>query len=75
MGEMKKIMIRELAEPSDEFVHFLAKKVYSKPITERARLKFRGITEMAMKQVIKDQVNAKLKSALEVSDDKYEDEE
>ncbi|OEC85679.1 MULTISPECIES: type I restriction endonuclease [Methanobacterium] len=67
VNEMKKIIQKEINDPSEDFVKFLAKKVYKKPITEKVRLKFTGITKTAMNQIIKDQVNDRLKSALEVS--------
>jgi len=65
---MKKIMKKELTDPSDEFVKFFAKKVYSGPVTERVRLKFKVITKNALNEITKDQVSMKLKSALEVSE-------
>ncbi len=74
-GEMKKIMTSEITDPSEDFVRFFAKKVYSGPVTERVRLKFTGITKTAMNQFIKDQVSARLKSALDASDTKPEEEE
>ncbi len=67
--EMKKIIQKEINDPSEDFVKFLAKKVYKKPITEKVRLKFMGITKTAMNQIIKDQVSARLKSALDASTD------
>ena len=75
-GEMKKIMANEITNPSDDFVYFFAKKVYSGPVTERVRLKFTGITKTAKNQFIKDQVSARLQSALEASsnEEKKEDE-
>lgn len=74
-GEMKKIIASEMNDPSEDFVKFFAKKVYSGPVTERVRLKFTGITKTAMNQFIKDQVSARLKSALDASDSKPEEEE
>lgn len=68
-GEMKKIIASEMTDPSEDFVRFFAKKVYSGPVTERVRLKFTGITKTAMNQFIKDQVSARLQSALEVSNE------
>ncbi|WP_414468334.1 type I restriction endonuclease [Methanobacterium sp. ACI-7] len=74
-GEMKKIIASEMADPSEDFVKFFAKKVYSGPITERVRLKFTGITKTAMNQFIKDQVSARLTSALEASNEEKKEEE
>jgi hypothetical protein len=73
-NEMKKIMAKEIADPSEDFVKFLAKKVYDKPITERVRLKFAVIAKKAMNQLIKEQVSERLEKALIVSDTKPEEE-
>jgi hypothetical protein len=73
-GEMKKIMASEINDPSEDFVKFFTKKVYSGPVTERVRLKFTGITKTALNQFIKDQVSSRLKSALDASDVKQEEE-
>ncbi|MEL7671697.1 type I restriction endonuclease [Methanobacterium sp.] len=67
INEMKKIIQKEINDPSEDFVKFMAKKVYKKPITEKVRLKFTGITKTAMNQIIKDQVSARLKSALDAA--------
>jgi Uncharacterized conserved protein len=63
-NQMKKVMSKELSEPSDEFVKFFTKKVYPGPVTEKIRLRFRDITENALKDIIKDKVNTKLKKAI-----------
>lgn len=72
-SEMKKIMANEITDPSEDFVKFFTKKVYSGPVTERVRLKFTGITKTALNQFIKDQVSSRLKSALDASDVKQEE--
>ncbi len=73
-GEMKKIMASEINDPSGDFVKFFTKKVYTGPVTERVRLKFTGITKTALNQFVKDQVSSRLKSALDASDVKPEEE-
>ena len=72
-NEMKKIMAKEINDPSEEFVKFLTKKVYKKPVTERVRLKFTGIAQNAMNQLIKEQVSARLEKALHASDENTEE--
>jgi len=67
-SQMKKIMRKELTDPSDNFVKFFTKKVYSGIVTERVRLKFKGITKNALNEIINDHVSMKLKSALEASE-------
>lgn len=66
--EIKKIMLEQLDNPSDEFVRFFAKKVYSGPLTQNIREQFAQITKSAFNQFIKEQVEKRLKSALDVSD-------
>lgn len=73
-GEMKKIIANEINDPSEDFVKFFTKKVYSGPVTERVRLKFTGITKSALNQFVKDQVSSRLKSALDASDVKQDEE-
>jgi predicted type IV restriction endonuclease len=75
LGEMKKIITKEISDPSSDFVKFFAKQVYPGPITERIRIKFTEITKTAFTQFIKEQVNARLKSALIASDDGEEKKE
>lgn len=71
--EMKKFLAKQIEDPSEDFVKFLAKQVYLGILTEKARLRFKGITKTALNQFIKEQVNNTLKSALEASDDKDEE--
>lgn len=68
--EIKKILAKELESPSEEFVKFFAKQVYTGILTSNVKEKFEGITKIALNQFIKDQVNSRLKSALDASDDK-----
>jgi hypothetical protein len=72
--EIKKILANELEQPSEDFVKFFAKQVYPGILTANVKEKFEGITKNALNQFIKDQVNSRLKSALDASDDKLEDE-
>jgi hypothetical protein len=68
-GEMKKIMAEQLEEPSDEFVKFFAKKVYSGKLTHNAMEMFTQITKSALNQFIKERVDKRLKIALSTSED------
>lgn len=68
--EIKKILSSELDSPSEDFVRFFAKQVYPGILTPNVKDKFEGITKIALNQFIKDQVNSRLKSALDASDDK-----
>lgn len=73
--EIKKILANELEQPSEDFVKFFAKQVYHGILTANVKEKFEGITKNALNQFIKDQVNSRLKSALDASDDKGENKE
>ncbi len=61
-----KAVINELfTSPSDEFVRLLATSVYDRALTAKMREYFVGIVEKACKQWITDQVNSRLKTALQ----------
>ncbi len=62
--EIKQILTRELASPSDEFVRFFAKQVYAGSLNKNAREKFSGITKDALTQFINEKINERLKSAM-----------
>lgn len=73
--EIKKILVKELETPSEDFVKFFAKQVYQGILTSNVKKKFEGITKVALNQFIKDQVNSRLESALVASDNKEEKKE
>jgi len=52
-------------QPSEEFVRLLAASVYDRPMTAKMREFFRGVVANACKQWVTDQVNARLKTALQ----------
>lgn len=54
------------SEPNDEFVHFIAKRVYEGDrVTQNVRDQFRGIVRRALRQLVHEKVSGRLKSALE----------
>lgn len=53
------------ASPTEEFVRLLAARVYDRPMTARMREFFAVVVANACKQWITDQVNARLKTALQ----------
>jgi hypothetical protein len=59
------IISDEFAEPSDEFVAFLGKQVYSGRMTQSARDQFRVIIQKALRRFLNEQVNERLQTALE----------
>lgn len=62
---IREILMQELAEPSEEFVRFFTKQIYSgKVITKKILEQFTEIVKKATNQAFKDIVNDRLKSAL-----------
>lgn len=62
---VKQAIDQLFAAPSEEFVRLLAAKVYDRPMTAKMREFFTGVTAKASKQWITDQVNSRLKTALQ----------
>ena len=62
--EIKRMLIEQMQEPTDDFVRFFASKVYGGKLTQTVREQFNQLTKKAFKQVISDQINERLKSAL-----------
>ena len=65
--EIKRLLSEELSEPSDEFVRFFGRKVYTGMMTQSVREQFAQITRSAFHQVVNDRISERLRSAL--SDD------
>ena len=72
---IKRYLADQLATPSDTFVKFFAAQVYTGRMTQNAVDYFTKIVKEAIQQYIRDRVNDRLKSALNVSEpvDKTED--
>ena len=62
---IKKTIDQLFAEPSEDFVRILAASVYDRPLTARMREFFTSVSANACRQWITDQVNARLKTALQ----------
>lgn len=62
--EIKQIMAEQLETPSEDFVLFIASRVYSGVKTQAIREQFIDITKRAMHQFVNDQINKRLASAL-----------
>lgn len=62
--EIQRVLIEQMQEPSDEFVKFFATQVYTGRMTQAVREQFAQLTKQAFKQVINDQINERLKTAL-----------
>ena len=62
---IKKTIDDLFAQPSDDFVRLLATSVYDRPMTAKMREFFATVSANACRQWITDQVNARLKTALQ----------
>lgn len=67
VGQLKRELAAEFSAPSDDFVRFLAGRVYDGKITAGVREQFQALTKKAVAQFLSDQVNDRLKSALSPS--------
>ena len=64
LKEIKRILKEELNSPSEEFVKFVTKQVYSGIITKPVRGKFTGIIHHAFKEFINDEISDRLEQAI-----------
>lgn len=62
--EIKRIINEQMQEPSDEFVKFFSAQVYHGRMTQAVREQFTQLTKRAFKQVVNEQINERLKTAL-----------
>lgn len=65
VSDIKREIGRLFTEPSDDFVKLLASQVYDRSLTARVRELFAGLTLKACQQWVNDQVNERLKTALQ----------
>jgi len=72
--EIKKILDRELQEPSSEFVRHFANPVYSGRLTEKVMEQFKELVLKATNQYISEKVNDRLTSALNKETEKQQEE-
>jgi predicted type IV restriction endonuclease len=62
---IQEIFLKEMAEPSEEFVRLFTKQIYSgKIITKKVLTQFTEIVKKSLNQTFKDVVNDRLKAAL-----------
>lgn len=64
VGALKREIAAQFRDPSDEFVRFVATRVYDGVFTQRVREQFSLLVAKAAKQFLTDQVNDRLKVAL-----------
>lgn len=62
---IERLVATEFEEPSEEFITFLAKQVYSGRITQNIKEQFATITKKALRAFLNDQINLRLKQAMD----------
>lgn len=62
---LKRILASEFESPSEEFVIFLTRQVYSGRIMESVREQFTEIIRKAMRSFLNDRINQRLKQAID----------
>lgn len=63
-SEIRNIMLRELNEPTPDFVRFFVKQVYSGQAKEKIIIQFTDIVKKSLGQLISDIISDRLKTAL-----------
>jgi len=64
---IKRIISKEFDNPSEKFVTFLSKQVYSGRMTQSVKDQFTDISRRALRRFLNDRISDRLKSALEVA--------
>jgi predicted type IV restriction endonuclease len=67
---LKRIIVSQLAAPSDEFVRFFAGQVYTGRMTQQAMIQFRELTKRAWREVITDRMKETFTKAALAQDEK-----
>jgi hypothetical protein len=62
--EIKRLLQEQLQDPSDDFVKLFAAPIYPGRMTPTVREQFAQFTKQAFKQLVNDQINDRLKTAL-----------
>lgn len=62
--EIKRLLLEQVENPSDDFVRFFASKVFDGVLTPNRREYFSAITKRSFKQLINERINERLKSAM-----------
>lgn len=64
VSQIKKVISTQFIEPEDDFIRFIASRVYDGMITQKVREQFTELTKKAAAQYLNEQVNDRLKSAM-----------
>lgn len=65
LGQMKKIVAKEIQNPEDELVKYFAKQVYAKPIFASMLEPLRAHVRTAFEHYINDTINSRLQGAMQ----------
>ena len=64
VSQIKKVLATQFSLPEDEFVKFVASRVYDGIVTQKVREQFAELTQKAASQYLNDRINERLKSAM-----------
>lgn len=64
VSQIKKVIATQFSMPEDEFVKFIASRVYDGIVTQKVREQFAELTRKAVSQYLNDRINERLKSAM-----------
>lgn len=70
---IKKTLLSELENPSEEFVKAIAKQVYEGILTQNVKERFSNIITVAFTEIINEKVNKTLNDAVASNEEKQED--
>lgn len=66
--EIKRILLEQFNEPTEDFVKFFAAQVYSGSVTKRVREEFTPFVKRAFRQFVREQISGLLQSASNLAD-------
>ena len=62
--QIKNLLLSQLEDPSDDFVKFVANGVFEGVLSQTRREYFKGLAKKGFKQMINDEINERLQSAM-----------
>ncbi len=68
IGQLKRILATQFRQPEDDWVRFFTTRVYDGFFTQKVRDQFIPLVEKASRQFLNEQVNERLKTALDQTD-------
>lgn len=64
LNAIKRLLAEQFSSPDEEFVKFFAARIYSGILTAKVKTQFQDIVKKAASQFLNDNINARLKSAI-----------